>query len=114
MTDISELAQKAKFDSWFDREYNHLESSKFTDIVPHIRYGFWMAYKAACVEQTEALEKAKAQIAELEAGKESEHREWMARGVASAGVYLRDNFCVEVDSLLEDYANFIRAEGVDL
>lgn len=62
MTDITELARerlKEKFDAWLEREYKHLESSKYTDAVPHIKYGFWMAYQAGGAELVEALEKAK-------------------------------------------------------
>lgn len=61
MTDITELARerlKEKFDAWFEREYKHLESSKYTDAVPHIKYGFWTAYQAGGAELVEALEKA--------------------------------------------------------
>lgn len=60
-TDITELARerlKEKFDVWFEREYKHLESSKYTDAVPHIKYGFWTAYQAGGAELVEALEKA--------------------------------------------------------
>lgn len=59
MTDITELAQREKFEAWWEREYKHLESSKYTDAVPHIKYGFWMAYQAGGAELVEALEKAK-------------------------------------------------------
>ncbi|MES0590602.1 hypothetical protein [Klebsiella pneumoniae] len=62
MTDITELARerlKEKFEAWWEREYKHLESSKYTDAVPHIKYGFWMAYQAGGAELVEALEKAK-------------------------------------------------------
>lgn len=47
---ITESDVKQKFDEWFEREYKHLESSKYTDAVPHIKYGFWMAYRAAVAE----------------------------------------------------------------
>ncbi|HGX3327706.1 TPA: hypothetical protein ACNH87_003237 [Klebsiella quasipneumoniae] len=57
-TDITELAQREKFEAWWEREYKHLESSKYTDTVPHIKYGFWMAYQAGGAELVEALEKA--------------------------------------------------------
>lgn len=66
MTDITELAQREKFEAWWEREYKHLESSKYTDAVPHIKYGFWMAYQAGGAELVEALEKAQQRIAELE------------------------------------------------
>ncbi|EMF1901416.1 hypothetical protein V2G80_002533 [Raoultella ornithinolytica] len=62
-TDITELAQREKFEAWWEREYKHLESSKYTDAVPHIKYGFWMAYQAGCAELVEALEKAQETIA---------------------------------------------------
>ena len=57
-TDITELAQRDKFEAWWEREYKHLESSKYTDAVPHIKYGFWMAYQAGGAELVEAVEKA--------------------------------------------------------
>lgn len=58
MTDITRLAQREKFEVWWEREYKHLESSKYTDAVPHIKYGFWTAYQAGRDELVEALEKA--------------------------------------------------------
>ncbi|MGY8407957.1 ead/Ea22-like family protein [Klebsiella pneumoniae] len=58
MTDITELAQREKFEAWWEREYKHLESSKYTDAVPHIKYGFWMAYQAGGAELVEALERS--------------------------------------------------------
>ena len=58
MTDITKLAQREKFEAWWEREYKHLESSKYTDAVPHIKYGFWMAYQAGGAELVEALEEA--------------------------------------------------------
>lgn len=69
-TDITELAQREKFEAWWEREYKHLESSKYTDAVPHIKYGFWMAYQAGGAELVEALEKAQRYIERL--------REWNA------------------------------------
>ncbi|HIH4731491.1 TPA: hypothetical protein ACYSAY_003736 [Raoultella planticola] len=57
-TDITELAQRERFEAWWEREYKHLESSKYTDAVPHIKYGFWMAYQAGGAELVEALKKA--------------------------------------------------------
>ncbi|MGP7371338.1 hypothetical protein [Klebsiella pneumoniae] len=65
-TDITELAQREKFEAWWEREYKHLESSKYTDAVPHIKYGFWMAYQAGGAELVEALEKAQQRNGELE------------------------------------------------
>ncbi|WP_425256159.1 hypothetical protein [Klebsiella michiganensis] len=65
-TDITELAQREKFEAWWEREYKHLESSKYTDAVPHIKYGFWMAYQAGGAELVEALEKAQDTITEMD------------------------------------------------
>ncbi|EMF7245750.1 hypothetical protein V4F06_003540 [Klebsiella variicola] len=65
-TDITELAQREKFEAWWEREYKHLESSKYTDAVPHIKYGFWMAYQAGGAELVEALEKAQQRITQME------------------------------------------------
>ncbi|MGR8819992.1 hypothetical protein ACPZ8L_24305 [Klebsiella variicola subsp. variicola] len=66
MTNITELAQREKFEAWWEREYKHLESSKYTDAVPHIKYGFWMAYQAGGAELVEVLEKAQQHIARQE------------------------------------------------
>ena len=38
---------RSDFEAWFDKEYKHLESSKYIDLVPHIKYGFWMAWEAS-------------------------------------------------------------------
>ncbi|MDU4796532.1 MAG: hypothetical protein E6X94_17715 [Klebsiella michiganensis] len=72
MADITELAQREKFEAWWECEYKPLESSKYTDAVPHIKYGFWMAFQAGGAELVEALEKAqksneflKGQLSEL-------------------------------------------------
>lgn len=50
MTNNDELErdmERQKFDAWFEAEYKHLESSKYTDAVPHIKYGFWQAWLAS-------------------------------------------------------------------
>lgn len=65
MTDITELAQREKFEAWWEREYKHLESSKYTDAVPHIKYGFWMAYQAGGAELVEALENSESRLHEV-------------------------------------------------
>ncbi|HBM2960939.1 TPA: hypothetical protein LVK93_000855 [Klebsiella michiganensis] len=72
MTDTTELAQREKFEAWWEREYKHLESSKYTDAVPHIKYGFWMAYQAGGAELVEALEKAQADGSEYAASERAE------------------------------------------
>ncbi|MBB7146717.1 hypothetical protein HEN41_022435 [Escherichia coli] len=65
-TDITYQTLREKFEAWWEREYKHLESSKYTDAVPHIKYGFWMAYQAGGAELVEALEKAQQRISQLE------------------------------------------------
>ncbi|WP_256661172.1 hypothetical protein [Klebsiella grimontii] len=64
-TDITKLAQREKFEAWWEREYKHLESSKYTDAVPHIKYGFWMAYQAGGAELVEALDKSESRLHEV-------------------------------------------------
>ncbi|MET3815367.1 hypothetical protein [Pantoea sp. UYEF8] len=44
---INDELERQKFEAWFEAEYKHLESSKYTDTVPHIKYGFWNAWRAA-------------------------------------------------------------------
>jgi hypothetical protein len=46
MTNNDEL-ERQKFEEWFNSEYKHLESSKYTDLVPHIKFGFWNSWLAA-------------------------------------------------------------------
>lgn len=41
------MDNKAAFEKWWKNEYSHLESSKYTDIVPHIKYGFFQAWTAS-------------------------------------------------------------------
>lgn len=53
-TNGDELERK-KFECWFEAEYKHLESSKHTDAVPHIKYGFWMAWQAALNSKQEEV-----------------------------------------------------------
>ncbi|HIA9745070.1 TPA: hypothetical protein ACWSWD_003108 [Klebsiella pneumoniae] len=65
MTNITELAQREKFEAWWEREYKHLESSKYTDTVPHIKYGFWEAYQAGGSELVEALENSESRLHEV-------------------------------------------------
>lgn len=74
-TNITELAQREKFEAWWEREYKHLESSKYTDAVPHIKYGFWMAYQAGGAELVEALEKAQATEAHCNRGWREAHEQ---------------------------------------
>lgn len=53
MSDKAEL-ERQRFEAWFEAEYKHLESSKYTDAVPHIKFGFWMAWQAALSSKQES------------------------------------------------------------
>ncbi|WP_374183143.1 hypothetical protein [Klebsiella variicola] len=97
MTDITELAQREKFEAWWEREYKHLESSKYTDAVPHIKYGFWMAYQAGGAELVEALEKAQAKNALVAGGIE-----------ATAKLHER---IAELESIREAAEKLVRCKG---
>lgn len=79
-TDITELAQREKFEAWFvndvvgadvnfpafkDGEYT--EGEIYDEQLYFMLQAMWMAWKAAGAELVEALEKAQQRIAELEA-----------------------------------------------
>lgn len=102
MTDITKLAQREKFEAWWEREYKHLESSKYTDAVPHIKYGFWMAYQAGGAELVEALESEKRICATWRKTAEA-NSEKLEKAQAKADVY---------DMLRDDYG--LREKGVGL
>lgn len=102
MTDITELAQREKFEAWWEREYKHLESSKYTDAVPHIKYGFWMAYQAGGAELVKALESEKRICATWRKTAEA-NSEKLEKAQAKADVY---------DMLRNDYG--LREKGVGL
>ena len=80
MTDITELAQREKFEAWFvndvvgadvnfpafkDGEYT--EGEIYDEQLYFMLQAMWMAWKAAGAELVEALEKAQQRNAELEA-----------------------------------------------
>ncbi|MCL1441147.1 hypothetical protein AAHC61_03205 [Klebsiella quasipneumoniae subsp. quasipneumoniae] len=78
MTDITELAQREKFEAWWERTqhngnpprfcWSHWrdgEGYKIDDDESELD-GMWSAWKAAGAELVEALEKAQQRIAELE------------------------------------------------
>ena len=59
-TDITELAQREKFDAWFKSSFHPDKTG------PYIKDQLYFAWKAAGAEMVEALEKAQQRIAELE------------------------------------------------
>lgn len=60
MTDITELAQREKFEAWFKSSFHPDKTG------PYIKDQLYFAWKAAGAELVEALEKARQRIAELE------------------------------------------------
>ncbi|HBW2337415.1 TPA: hypothetical protein MEM86_004855 [Klebsiella pneumoniae] len=64
MTDITELAQREKFEAWFKSSFHPDKTG------PYIKDQLYFAWKAAGAELVEALEKAQRYIEEL--------REWNA------------------------------------
>ena len=66
MTDITELAQREKFEAWFKSSFHPDKTG------PYIKDQLYFAWKAAGVELVEALEKAQQRIEELE----SDLSEW--------------------------------------
>ncbi|MCJ1815705.1 hypothetical protein [Klebsiella quasipneumoniae] len=59
-TDITELAQREKFEAWFKSSFHPDKTG------PYIKDQLYFAWKAAGAELVEALEKAQKRIAELE------------------------------------------------
>lgn len=64
MTDITELAQREKFEAWFKSSFHPDKTG------PYIKDQLYFAWKAAGAELVEALEKAQQRNAELEAQNE--------------------------------------------
>lgn len=63
-TDITELAQREKFEAWFKSSFHPDKTG------PYIKDQLYFAWKAAGAEMVEALEKAQQRNAELEAQNE--------------------------------------------
>ncbi|HCM7546246.1 hypothetical protein [Klebsiella quasipneumoniae] len=60
MTDITELAQREKFEAWFKSSFHPDKTG------PYIKDQLYFAWKAASAELVEALEKAQQRISQLE------------------------------------------------
>ncbi|MDA5066506.1 hypothetical protein PGH51_11105 [Klebsiella pneumoniae] len=63
MNDITELAQREKFEAWFKSSFHPDKTG------PYIKDQLYFAWKAAGAELVEALEKAQQCITELKSGK---------------------------------------------
>ncbi|HCM5257077.1 TPA: hypothetical protein N3N81_004499 [Klebsiella variicola subsp. variicola] len=66
MTDITELAQREKFEAWFKSSFHPDKTG------PYIKDQLYFAWKAAGAELVEALEKAQQRISELESNEVQE------------------------------------------
>lgn len=66
MTDITELAQREKFEAWFKSSFHPDKTG------PYIKDQLYFAWKAAGAELAEALEKAQQRISELESNEVQE------------------------------------------
>ncbi|HFF0235497.1 TPA: hypothetical protein ACGAVC_005589, partial [Klebsiella pneumoniae] len=79
MTDITELAQREKFEAWFVNDVvgadvtfpafedgAYAEGEIYDEQLYFMLQAMWMAWKAAGAELVEALEKAQQRIDELE------------------------------------------------
>ncbi|HHS9633221.1 TPA: hypothetical protein ACTXE5_003468 [Raoultella ornithinolytica] len=72
MTDITELAQREKFEAWAEERcalpWGYLKNRRTNTgyFSKHDYTSLWAAWKAAGAELVEALEKAQQRIAELE------------------------------------------------
>ena len=60
MTDITELAQREKFEAWFKSSFHPDKTG------PYIKDQLYFAWKAAGAELVDAVEKAQQRISELE------------------------------------------------
>ncbi|MBH8464609.1 hypothetical protein I8R12_01560 [Klebsiella pneumoniae] len=60
MTDITELAQREKFEAWFKSSFHPDKTG------PYIKDQLYFAWKAAGAEPVDAVEKAQQRISELE------------------------------------------------
>lgn len=60
MTDITELAQREKFEAWFKSSFHPDKTG------PYIKDQLYFAWKAASAELVDAVEKAQQRISELE------------------------------------------------
>ncbi|EOW0204831.1 hypothetical protein [Klebsiella quasipneumoniae] len=60
MTDITELAQREKFEAWFKSSFHPGKTG------PYIKDQLYFAWKAAGAELVDAVEKAQQRISELE------------------------------------------------
>ncbi|HHB8180786.1 TPA: hypothetical protein ACN7O5_004806 [Klebsiella pneumoniae] len=89
MTDITELAQREKFEAWFKSSFHPDKTG------PYIKDQLYFAWKAAGAEMVEALEKAQQRIAELENYAEAEAVG--ADRAAEDGVYWMKR-CKELES----------------
>ncbi|HHF8156624.1 hypothetical protein LVR16_17935 [Klebsiella pneumoniae] len=101
MTDITELAQREKFEAWFKSSFHPDKTG------PYIKDQLYFAWKAAGAELVEALEKTQHRIAELES-RTMKMPEPFKLAKSSSG--LTYYFADDVDAALTDAGIKVEAE----
>lgn len=117
-TDITELAQREKFEAWFEGAealpWGYLKNRRTSDSAyqdPDIT-DMWVAWKADGAELVEALEKAQQRIAELE---DAEQKLCVANVTLDARAELAERRLAEMESrtvtVKPEDADGVREEG---
>ena len=121
MTDITELAQREKFEAWAEEcnalPWGYLKKRRiYTGFYSEHTYtSLWAAWKAAGAELVEALEKAQQRIAELE---DAEQKLCVANVTLDARAELAERRLAEMESRtvtvkLPDYRNTYKGTFAD-
>lgn len=120
---------REQFETWFESEYKHLESSKYTDVVPHIKYGFFMAWQAAtstmeakCAALAAELKQSQIDANCYKKGMEASNERLVQVAAENAG--LKDFLHSRVDESICDkhiktpatdaYRDELRAQGIEM
>ncbi|HBX5522532.1 hypothetical protein ACB252_07265 [Klebsiella pneumoniae] len=101
MTDITELAQREKFEAWFKSSFHPDKTG------PYIKDQLYFAWKAAGAELVEALEKTQHRIAELESRTVKMPEPFKLAKSSSGLTYY---FADDVDAALTDAGIKVEAE----
>ncbi|MEG8226567.1 hypothetical protein U4O03_12415 [Klebsiella pneumoniae] len=100
-TDITELAQREKFEAWFKSSFHPDKTG------PYIKDQLYFAWKAAGAELVEALEKTQHRIAELESRTVKMPEPFKLAKSSSGLTYY---FADDVDAALTDAGIKVEAE----
>ncbi|HBR7570601.1 TPA: hypothetical protein L9357_002502 [Klebsiella pneumoniae] len=120
MTDITELAQREKFEAWFVNDVvgadvtfpafedgAYAEGEIYDEQLYFMLQAMWMAWKAAGAELVEALEKTQHRIAELESRTVKMPEPFKLAKSSSGLTYY---FADDVDAALTDAGIKVEAE----